>query len=120
MKILLAEDDAISRILMKKLLQQVSDVLIIAEDGAEAIRLFKENPDLDLILIDMRMPKMNGDEATLEIRKLNATIPIIAQTALTSTSEKQRILDVGCTDIIQKPIIKEILYEMISRYGTKK
>jgi CheY-like chemotaxis protein len=69
--------------------------------------------DYDLILMDIRLPDINGFEITKEIRSFNKTVPIIAQTAIAIDSEKNRCFEVGCNDYISKPIsIPKLLYKI--------
>ena len=81
----------------------------------EAIRLYHEHHP-DIILMDIKMPIMDGLEATREIRKENVNIPIIALTANAFDSDKQKSLDVGCNDYMTKPIIASELLELMNRY----
>lgn len=87
-----------------------------AKNGIEAIDSCKNNPDIDLILMDMQMPKMDGQEATQKIRKFNKDIIIIAQTANALSNESEIMLEAGCNDIISKPIQIEELKRLISRH----
>ncbi|HKJ78664.1 MAG TPA: response regulator, partial [Prolixibacteraceae bacterium] len=70
--------------------------------------------DLDLILMDLKMPKLDGINATKKIREFNKKIPIIAQTAYALAGDKEKALDAGCNDYISKPINKE---ELIGKIG---
>jgi len=76
----------------------------------------KEGKQIDLILMDLSMPEMNGLDATAEIRKLNIEIPIIAQTAFGLNDEHQKSLRAGCNDYIQKPLNYKDLMALISKY----
>jgi two-component system, cell cycle response regulator DivK len=118
--ILIVEDDETSSILLKAILGIGHFQLLFAENGQQAVRLLKENPEIDLILMDMKMPVMDGYEATRQIRKLNAIVPVIAQTAyaLSGDSEKARLA--GCNDYITKPIKKENLLAKIAYHLNKK
>jgi two-component system, sensor histidine kinase and response regulator len=94
-----------------------SDVqLIWAKNGLEALNIIKEGKQIDLILMDLSMPEMNGLDATAEIRKLNIEIPIIAQTAFGLNDEHQKSLRAGCNDYIQKPLNYKDLMALISKY----
>ena len=115
-KILLAEDDPIAVLLIKRILKKIECEVTVAENGAIALQCFKEHPGWDLILMDMMMPEMNGFEATREIRKLNQTVPIIAQTALSSESDRENTLKAGCTDYIKKPIDMNLLLFMVKKH----
>ena len=117
-KVLLAEDDPIAVLLIKRILQKMDCTVTVAENGAIALHHFREQQDFDLILMDMMMPEMTGFEATAEIRKFDKKIPIIAQTALAAESDREKTLNAGCTDYIKKPIDKELLLAMIAKYTT--
>lgn len=112
-KILIAEDDQNSFYLLKFLLNMYGAEIIHAETGEETIQALLENPDVCLILMDIKMPGMDGLEATEKIRKFNPDVPIIAQTALMFPDEKKKILEAGCNDYILKPIDQVLLLEKI-------
>jgi PAS domain S-box-containing protein len=112
--ILIAEDDIYSSEYLEKLLRSFKCNVISARNGAEALDYFKENPTIDLVLMDIRMPIMDGLEATKMILEVNPLVPIIAQTAYAFIHERETALAAGCKDIITKPIDKNILIEKIS------
>lgn len=113
LKILIAEDDKISQKLLSFLLSPICIELLIAQNGEEAVQLCKDNPEIDLVLMDIQMPIMNGLEATRQIRLFNKNIAIIAQTAFALSSDGGKIIDAGCNRYINKPIKKENLYNAI-------
>ena len=113
LKILLAEDDEISIILFKRILKTISDNILMARNGLEALETCRSNPDIDFILMDVKMPEMSGYEATREIRKFNSKVYIIAQTAYALRGEKEKALEAGCNDYITKPINQELLLKLI-------
>ncbi len=84
------------------------------------MELAQENPDIDLILMDIRLPKMDGYEATKKIREFNQSVPIIAQTAYVMEEEKYKVTDVGCDDLLTKPLQREKMLKMIDKYMKKK
>jgi CheY-like chemotaxis protein len=116
LKILIADDDIISRKLILKSVNQFGKELVEAKTGREAIERFKENPDIDLILIDVQMPDMNGYEATKEIRELNKDVIIITQSAFGLNGDREKALLAGSNDYITKPIDKTELVVMLSKY----
>jgi PAS domain S-box-containing protein len=118
LKILIADDDIISRKLILKSVNQFGKELVEAKTGREAIERFKENPDIDLILIDVQMPDMNGYEATKEIRELNKDVIIITQSAFGLNGDREKALLAGSNDYITKPIDKNELVHMLSNYFT--
>ena len=114
--IIIAEDEDMNFILINKILEQTNVSVIRANDGKEIIELIKNNRNVDLILMDMSMPKIDGFEATKIIRNLGFKLPIIAQTALSVNYEKDKVLEAGCDDFIEKPILKENLFKIISKF----
>lgn len=116
LKILIAEDDKISEMLITKLGQKFSKEILIARTGLEAVEISRNNPDIDLILIDVQMPELNGHEATLQIREFNKDVIIFAQTAFGLSGDRETAIESGCTDYISKPIKKEELMAMIKKY----
>ena len=116
LKILIVEDDEISYSLLSKTLQKISKEVLPAITGVQAVEACRTNPDLDLILMDIRMPVMNGIEATRQIRQFNKDVIIIAQTAYAFTGDSEMAIEAGCNDYISKPINKTLLYELINKH----
>lgn len=114
--ILIAEDNEISYKLVETILKKKKVNILHAENGKEAIRLVKDHPEINLILMDIHMPIVDGLKATQEIRRLRYSIPIIAQTAYAMKSEKQDCLKSGCNDVITKPIVPQKLVTLIEKY----
>jgi CheY-like chemotaxis protein len=112
--ILVAEDDDISFALLEVFLSR-NYQLLRTINGEQTIEMFKKNPNIALILMDLKMPIMDGYDATREIRKLDKNIPIVAQTAYALAGDSQKALDAGCDDYVTKPIKKEELLEKIKR-----
>jgi PAS domain S-box-containing protein len=115
-KILIAEDDDISYEYLKKILDNHSYQLLYAKNGADAVWIVKNNPDIDLVLMDIKMPVMDGMEATKQIKKIRPELPIIAQTAYSFNEERALIMQAGCSDYLSKPIDREKLLKIIERY----
>lgn len=107
--ILVAEDDDLNFEYIKALLGPTEARIIRAIDGNQAVKICT-NLDFDLILMDIRLPILNGIQATQYIRKMGKTVPIIAQTAFAMDDDKKKCLAAGCDKYIAKPISKEILY----------
>jgi CheY-like chemotaxis protein len=114
--LIVAEDDAINFAYITKLLSPTGIKITHASNGEEAVDLVNANDDADLILMDIKMPIMDGYEATESIRKKNISIPIVATTAYAMSGDKEKCLAVGCNAYISKPIKKKELFETISRY----
>ncbi len=116
LKILIAEDDEVSNFLLTYLLKEKNPEFFRAKTGIEAINICNKNPDIDIILMDINMPDMNGYEATRQIRKFNKETVIIAQTSKTSTEDTQQAMAAGCNEFLIKPITKQSLFSAISQY----
>lgn len=114
--ILVAEDDNVNFLLIEKLLKNLNFTIIRAHDGNEAIELFKNNQEINLILMDIKMPNKNGYEAFEAIRQLDKNIPIIAQTSYSFEEEIQKIKDLGFSGYIMKPIDKNKLMKTLSKF----
>ncbi|HSQ47709.1 MAG TPA: PAS domain S-box protein, partial [Lutibacter sp.] len=116
LKILIAEDDESSQILLTTIVEAYASEIFIANDGMEAVEIYKNHPDIDLILMDIQMPKLNGYEATSQIRQLNKNVVIIAQTAYALSYDRQKVMEAGCNDYISKPILLNDLKKLIRNY----
>jgi CheY-like chemotaxis protein/nitrogen-specific signal transduction histidine kinase len=115
-KILIAEDDWISFQYLSKFLGKLDIAIIHAENGEEAVELVKKTPDIDFIMMDIRMPVMNGVEAAKIIKKIRPDLPIIAQTAYAFSEEKNNILSIGFDEYITKPLQFSKLDELLRKY----
>ena len=118
-KLLLAEDDFANAEYVKLVMRHQNISVIHAKNGSEAVDLFKNTPLVDIILMDIKMPIMDGYEATREIRKLNLKIPVIALTAFALDGDREKALNAGCTDYLTKPVSKDILLSVIGSYLAK-
>uniref|UniRef100_UPI0032163149 response regulator n=1 Tax=uncultured Draconibacterium sp. TaxID=1573823 RepID=UPI0032163149 len=116
LKILLADDDAINRKLFSYILKEISSDLLLASNGVEAINTYKEHSDIDLILMDLKMPEMDGYEATHYIRELNPDIKILALSAFSVSTEGGKAVRNGFDDYVAKPVIKDDLMQTIGKY----
>ncbi|MFO7924389.1 MAG: hybrid sensor histidine kinase/response regulator, partial [Bacteroidales bacterium] len=116
LKILVAEDEEISDLLITLMLEIFGHELLHAKDGVEAVELLKTNPDIDLVLMDIKMPGMNGLDATREIRQFNKDVIIIAQTAYALFNDKRKVLEAGCNDYIKKPLKQDLFIALINKY----
>jgi CheY-like chemotaxis protein len=114
--VLIAEDDDVSCQFLKTVFAKIGVQTLIATNGIEAIELVKSNPDLNLILMDIKMPELDGLIATKEIKAIRPDIKIIAQTAYALNSEKAKFLKEGCDDYISKPIEIDLLMKLIKKY----
>jgi len=114
--IVIVEDIDFNFILLKKQLKKTNATIVWLKNGQESIDYVRERKPVDIILMDIRMPIVDGIEATRTIKLFNATIPIIMQTACVIGSDYEDLKCSGCNDHIFKPIIAEELYEKISKY----
>jgi two-component system CheB/CheR fusion protein len=120
LKILIAEDDDIIRIFYEELLKPKNYQLLFAENGKEAVRMYKENQDIDIVLMDLRMPEMDGFKAMEHILELNPEAKIIVQTAYAMVDEKEKCFELGCVDYLTKPINATKFFETIYKTFSKK
>jgi CheY-like chemotaxis protein len=116
LKILIAEDDETSEMLLSIIAGSYSREIIKVKNGNEAIEACHSNPDIDLILMDIQMPKMGGYEAARQIRKFNKQVVIIAQTAFGLFGDKEKAIQAGCNDYLAKPINKAEFIKLIYKY----
>lgn len=114
--ILIAEDDELSYKYLEVVLAKSDVTLLKASDGKETIRLLKEHPEVSMILMDIKMPVMDGLDATKEIRTFNRTIPVIAQTAHALQGDKEKAMAAGCNEYLTKPVKYTELRKMINKY----
>lgn len=116
LKILIVEDDETSAKLLQLTVKSVSNDLLFAVNGLEAVELCRQQPDIELILMDMKMPVMDGFEATRQIRLFNKEVIIIAQTAYTLTGDREKALEAGCNNYLSKPIRRDQLLKVMKSY----
>lgn len=115
--ILVAEDDYTNFYYLQTLLKQNTSAKIIhASNGKEAVDKCSQNPEIGLILMDIKMPVIDGIEATRQIRAINSKIPIVAITAYAMSGDAVRILEAGFDYFLPKPIDKDLLLTIISEF----
>jgi len=114
--ILVAEDVDSNYFLIQTILKKTGANLQWAKNGQEAYEMCRKNYDIDLVLMDIQMPVMNGYDATREIKKIRPSLPVIAQTAYAMSGEKEKSIDSGCDDYIPKPLKKKELLLRINRF----
>ena len=117
--ILIAEDEEVNYIYLETLINDLLklDVKIVhAKNGQEAVEIIKNNETIDFILMDLKMPIMSGFDAAKMIKEINPNITIVAQTAYSTTEEKEKALAMGCDDFISKPINREGLKLVTDKY----
>lgn len=113
--ILVVEDDAVSNLLLKMYLNKGDITTLLAFNGKEAVGLVDHHPEINLVLMDLKMPVMDGYEATVLIKKIRPDLTIIAQSAFTSKEEREKARDAGCDSFITKPISKSALFDLLHK-----
>ena len=115
--VLIAEDEGTNFLLLVEFLEPTGIKIVRARNGIDVLEICSRVlPDLDLILMDMKMPGMTGYEATRKIREFDTKIPIIAQTAYAMMGDKEKILSAGCNDYVAKPIDENELIGKMQMY----
>lgn len=114
--ILIAEDELLNFKLLETLVKRTGANVIWAKDGKQALEIVTERDDIHLVFMDIKMPKMNGYEATKKIKQIKPELPIIAQTAFAFADEKKRILQSGCDRFLKKPLKKQDIYKVLSDF----
>lgn len=111
--VLIAEDDDVSSMLLKKNLKNENIEILSASNGLEAVELVKSRPGIDIVLMDIKMPVMNGFEATMQIKRFRPDLPVIAQSAFTSKEYMKKAREAGCDSFLTKPIDKNNMLEIM-------
>jgi len=119
-KILIAEDTEMNFVFLSEALKNTGVDIIHAENGEIAIEKIKADPDIDLVLMDINMPKIDGFESTAKIKEINKNIPVIAQTALSIDNAEEKSKEAGCDDFITKPIKLKSFLKLIDNYLKQK
>jgi signal transduction histidine kinase/CheY-like chemotaxis protein len=116
LKILIAEDNAESEKLLTIIVKTIGKEVLKVKTGLEAVEACRNHPDLDLVMMDIQMPEMDGYEATRLIREFNPGVVIIAQTAYALSGDREKSLEAGCNDYMAKPISRNNLMKLIQKY----
>lgn len=114
--ILIAEDEAVSRFLFEKALKKTKANLFFVKNGKEAVEMVRENSEIDAVIMDIRLPLMDGLEATAKIKEMIPEMPVIIQSAYAMQSTREEALESGCDDFITKPIKVETLLAILHRH----
>ena len=115
--ILIVEDDEPSYLYLESVLKQVPATILRAENGKKAVDFCREDPDISIVLMDLKMPVMDGLEATRKIKSLRGSLPVIAITAYAFSGDERRVLAAGCDEYLTKPVKKELLLRKLESYG---
>ncbi len=116
--ILIVEDEEINYLYLQVLLERLDTkhTILHAKNGKEAVDMCQKEPEIEFVLMDIKMPVMNGYEATKHIKSMKPNLPIIAQTAYSTREDKEKAKQAGCDDFISKPIREEVLKEIATKY----
>lgn len=112
----MVEDNQISFKLLQALLRKSKVNILHAENGQKSIDMVRDHPEINLVLMDIQLPVMNGYDATIQIKKIRPELPVIAQTANAMDDDKLKCLNSGCSDYITKPIVFQAFLELINNY----
>jgi len=112
--ILIADDDYMVRFYYQEAYSDTGVMLLVAEDVKEVVELFKSHPEIDLVLMDARMPEQSGYEATKHILSINSKAVILMQSASVLPEDRELALSIGCIDYLEKPVNPEMLIEVLS------
>jgi two-component system, cell cycle response regulator DivK len=114
--ILIAEDVESNFLYLKAVLSKLNATIFWAQNGIEAIEICDTEKTIDLILMDLQMPEMNGYEATKILKKKYPQLPIVAQTAFAMSDDREKALNAGCDDYLAKPIKSKDLIAVVSKF----
>jgi CheY-like chemotaxis protein/anti-sigma regulatory factor (Ser/Thr protein kinase) len=114
--ILIAEDDEISEKFLSVTIGKFARTIFRTKTGTETVEICRSHPEIDLILMDIQMPELNGYEATAQIRHFNKNVIIVAQTAFALAGDKEKALAAGCNDYVSKPIKENVINDIIIKY----
>ncbi|MFK5959518.1 MAG: response regulator [Lutibacter sp.] len=116
LKVLIVEDDETTALYLKEVVSNFSKKILYATNGIKGLTYFKNHPDIDLILMDIKLPGIDGYEVTRQIRRYNKKVIIIAQTAYAHSTDRNKALEAGCNEYIAKPVFKKDLLKLISNF----
>jgi CheY-like chemotaxis protein len=118
--VLVAEDEEVNYLYIEEVVSKVDANVIHSVNGEEAVKMCKENQDIDLVLMDIKMPIMNGYEATKRIKAFRPDLPVIAQTAYAMAEDRDKALNAGCDGYVPKPIDPAELLALLNKYKKKR
>ncbi len=121
-KVLIVDDDLVNQKLLNQILSELEYSITIVDNGEKALLYFKNNKKLDIILMDMHMPYLNGLDAVrlirdIEVKEKRSRIPVIAVTSFSMEGNRETCLSAGCDDYIAKPFDKEKIIKLINKYN---
>lgn len=115
-RMLIVEDMEFIHLYFVEILDETEASYIFAQTGKEALEIFNQDAHIDIILMDIQLPDINGYEVTRKIKEKNRNVPIIAQTAYALAGDKEKALDSGCDDYVSKPIDRIELMDKIDKF----
>jgi PAS domain S-box-containing protein len=116
LKVLIVDDDDVSELLILVACKPFSDEIFRVQTGNDAVEVCRNHPDIDLVMMDIKLPEMDGYQATRQIRRFNSKVVVIAQTAFGMTGDREKATAAGCNDYIPKPINLALLKKMIQKH----
>ncbi len=114
--ILVVEDDDTSYMYFEEVLKRKGLRPVRAENGEEAVQLVQTNPEIAMVLIDLKIPSMKGHYDKRQIKRIRPDLPVLIQTAYASIMDRQKAFNAGCDDFITKPVNKDLLLEKIAKF----
>ncbi len=114
--VLIAEDDEANLYYLHTLLKKADLKVFVAGNGKQAVDFCKKHPEISLVLMDIRMPEMDGIEATRTIKTFRKELPIIAVTAYAMNGDEKKALEAGCDDYLTKPLNRMVLFEKMRQF----
>jgi CheY-like chemotaxis protein len=114
--ILIAEDEETNYLFLEELISEMNIDILHAHDGEEAFELYANHPEIDLVFMDIKMPKMNGYEATKKMKELRPEVPVIMQTAYTLDANRQKALKANCNEFVSKPLTSRKVKLLLNKY----
>jgi PAS domain S-box-containing protein len=116
LKVLIVEDDEVNYIYLSEIMGGIKAKVLHTRNGADTLKLFKRNNQIDIVLMDIKLPDMSGYDVTMELKKIKPSVHIIAQTAYAMAGDREKALESGCDEYLAKPIRQEELLELIMKY----
>jgi len=117
--ILVAEDEEYNMMYITELFSSTNFKIIEANNGKKALELAQSNPDIQLVLMDIKMPVMDGNQAMKELKKLRPSLPVIALSAFAMESDKVRAMGLGFDAYLTKPLDRKLLFQLIEKFSKK-
>ncbi len=116
LSVLVADDDDVARMFLAAIFEKKCKKLFFVSNGKDAVTLFAGNPTIDLVLMDIKMPEMDGYTASFKMKQINKNVVILAQTAFALAGDREKAISSGCDDYIPKPLNRKVLFKMINKY----